>query len=83
MLLGIYLYFNQGLVGEALLSSEEAVSSDALLDTQNLLQRFQVFESVKLDNVLFVDERFKSLVDFRQPVVPTAIGRANPYVPVE
>lgn len=84
-LLGAYLYFNKE-VREPLLSSlssGQAVSSDALLETENFLQQFQVFESVELDKSLFTDGRFRSLADLRQPVIPTAIGRSNPYLPVE
>ena len=84
-MLGAYLYLNEDNFAEPLLSSlssGEGVSSDALLETDNFLLQFQAFESVELDDSLFTDERFRSLSDFRQPVIPTAIGRPNPYLPV-
>ena len=78
---GVYLYLHPDIT-ESLLSSDKAISSSALLETKDFLQRFQAFESVELDNSVFTDRRFGSLVDFRQPVIPTAIGRPNPYQPV-
>jgi len=78
---GVYLYLHPDIT-ESLLSSDKAVSSSALLETKDFLQRFQAFESVELDDSVFTDRRFGSLVDFRQPVIPTAIGRPNPYQPV-
>ena len=88
VLLGVFIYLNQekleDLPGGKLLTTNKVASSDALLEAKNFQERFEVFEgSVQLDSALFTDERFKSLVDFRQPIVPTHIGRANPYVPVE
>ena len=78
---GVYLYLHPDIT-ESLLSSDKAVSSSALLETKDFLQRFQAFESVELDDSVFTDRRFGSLVDFRQPVIPTVIGRPNPYQPV-
>ena len=88
VLLGVFIYLNQekleDLPGGKLLTKNKVASSDALLEAKNFQERYDVFEkSVKLDDSLFTDERFRSLVDFRQPIIETAIGRANPYVPVE
>ena len=87
VLLGVFLYLNQeklaDLPGGKLLTTKEVASNDALLEAENFRERSQVFESVLLDDSLFTDERFKSLIDFRQPIVETDIGRANPYVPIE
>ena len=81
---GAYLHIQTDITETAssLLSSDNAISSDDLLEATDFLQRFKVFESVQLDDSVFTDNRFSSLVDFRQPIIPTAIGRPNPYQPV-
>ena len=78
---GAYLHLQTDIT-ESLLSSDNVVSSDDLLEAKDFLQRFQAFKSVQLDDSIFTDNRFGSLVDFRQPIIPTAIGRPNPYQPV-
>ena len=78
---GAYLYLYTD-VPDSLLSSDNDVSSDDLLEAKDFLQRFQAFKSVELDDSIFTDKRFQSLVDFRQPIIPTAIGRPNPYQPI-
>ena len=78
---GAYLHFYTDTT-ETLLSSDNAISSDDLLEATDFLQRFKVFESVELDDSIFTDNRFGSLVDVSQQIIPTDIGRPNAYQPV-
>jgi len=53
------------------------------LQTQEFLIRLQNIRNIKIDNSLFSDVRFASLVDFRQEIIDVPAGRENPFAPVE
>ena len=78
--LGIYLYLNQ--TDSELVTVNEGVRNQALIESQAFLRRLQELREVKLNDEIFFDERFRSLVDFRREPVPVEIGRDNPYAPI-
>ncbi len=78
--LGFYLYLNQS--DSELVTVNEGVRNQALIESQAFLRRLQELREVKLDDSLFFDERFQSLVDFRRETETVEIGRNNPYAPV-
>ena len=81
ILLGVYLYQQRDITGN-LVSVNSRVNNQAALETQDFLRRLQELRSVDLDDSLFFDDRFRSLIDWHIDVVPEQIGRENPFSPV-
>lgn len=50
-------------------------------NAQELLVALHQLQAVHIDDHLFQDPRFQSLVDFRQEITPEPIGRENPFTP--
>ena len=68
---------------DAALEAESAVAfSEAARETQGFLRTLQQLRDISLDGELFGDERFRSLIDHRQDVVPESAGRENPFAPI-
>ena len=68
-------------------SSREVVSgtdtSTAPLDaaqSQLQIRQLQELRELEIDDDLFVDQRFRSLIDFSRPVAPAAAGRGTPFL---
>jgi len=68
---------------EAALEAEDVgMFPDAARETQGLLRTLQQLKDIRLDGSLFSDERFRSFVDYRQPLTDEPAGRENPFAPV-
>lgn len=78
--IGYYLFVLRD-DSNVLLNSGEV--SEARLASDQFLRQLDEIKNVDLSDEFFVDERFRSLVDFTKPVSPQPIGRANPFAPVE
>jgi hypothetical protein len=50
---------------------------------QQLIALLLTLHGIKLDAALFDDDRFKSLRDFGQELVPEPVGRPNPFEPLK
>ncbi len=59
----------------------EAVT-EASRDTQEFLGLLQQLRVLRLDEQMFNDARFQSLVDHRQAIIPEPVGRKNPFLPI-
>lgn len=60
--------------------SENAVAeSQAAQDSREFLITLRQLNTVSFDEGLFVDPRFRSLVDYRRPVLVESVGRENPF----
>lgn len=57
-------------------------TSQAAIEAQDFLSRLRQLESVRIEGTIFTDTRFRSLTDFRQPLVPEPVGRTNPFTRV-
>lgn len=58
-------------------------SSQAALEAQEFLVKLQELNAIKIEGSVFSDTRFNTLIDFRQELRPEAVGRNNPFAPVE
>jgi hypothetical protein len=58
------------------------VTSEATRDAQEFLTKLDQLQAISLDDSLFSDNRFKSLIDLRQDVVPEDAGRPNPFTDI-
>lgn len=58
------------------------VSNQAAAETQEFLRRLNELENIAISTELFDDPRFQALVDYSTPIVPTPVGRSNPFEPV-
>lgn len=50
---------------------------------QQLIALLLTLHGIELDASLFDDDRFKSLRDFGQELVPEPVGRPNPFEPLK
>lgn len=76
--LGYYL-FSQNASG-TLEFVNQPVSSQAVAESADFLQKLNKLKSISLDGSLFSDPRFQSLVNNTQPVIEVNIGRPNPFL---
>lgn len=68
---------------DASLTTQDAqVISEASRDAERFLRTLQQLRDIRLDGKIFVDQRFQSFEDYRQPVVAESAGRQNPFAPV-
>ena len=79
--LGYYLFVTNN---SAELDSDSADRiNQAQLAGQQFLRELNEIKTFELSDELFVDQRFRSFVDFTEPVSPQPIGRENPFAPVQ
>ncbi len=67
--------------------SDELVISDSVSDAarsaQDFLVKLKKVEAIKISGEILRDDRFESLVNFRQEIVSEPTGRPNPFLPVD
>ncbi len=79
--IGYKMYFvSPDPAGTALVAEKAATSQ--LADGQIILTSLSRLEKVKLDESIFSNEVFNSLVNFERPIEPQTIGRPNPFLPI-
>lgn len=75
-----YTMFFDGGDSSNVLTSQSAVTRGG--GDNELLILLINLKSITLDESLFGDEAFRSLIDFGQELVPEPTGRQNPFAPV-
>ncbi len=79
----IYSYFKGGSDnGGAVVTSTNASGSNDAPIGQEFVNQLLTLQSVNLDNRIFYDPRFQSLLDFSQPIPDQPQGRPNPFAPI-
>lgn len=73
--LGYYLFVQNGDIS---LQNEE-IDNQASAETFVFLQSLNELKRIEFEGAIFVDERFVSLVDSAEVVVPVPVGRNNPF----
>jgi hypothetical protein len=73
--IGYYLYTQNG--GISL--NNEAVDNQAAAETAVFLQKLNELKRIELKGSILNDERFITLVDSSEVVVPVPVGRSNPF----
>lgn len=82
MWLGYLAFFKNG--DDALLSSNGAVASEAARETQVFLSKLQQLRALEnIKKPIFEDQRFRTLVDYRQFIEEEPTGRQNPFAPID
>ncbi|MBI2618257.1 hypothetical protein HYW58_02280 [Candidatus Kaiserbacteria bacterium] len=76
-----YSLFSDGSDGVSVLVSSPTSGSQTRGNNELLLLLVSL-ESISLDDSLFNDPAFKSLIDFGQALIPEPVGRLNPFAPV-
>lgn len=61
----------------------ESYSVEQTKIQSELLNTLRNIQSIQLDQNLFTDPVFNSLIDFGRPLVLEPAGRANPFAPIE
>lgn len=80
--LGYLTFFKNS--NDALVSSNGAVASEAVRETQEFLSKLQQLRALEhIKKPIFEDQRFRSLVDFRQHIEEEPTGRENPFAPID
>lgn len=54
-------------------------TSSVKVETQSFLNRLSELENIRLSGNIFNDRRFRSLQDYSTTVIPSAVGRVNPF----
>jgi len=75
--IGYYLFVQDG----AISLNNLHVDNQAAAETAQFLQRLNELKTIKLEGTILSDQRFISLVDSEQIVVPVQVGRDNPFTP--
>jgi quinol-cytochrome oxidoreductase complex cytochrome b subunit len=76
----VYFGFFGGASGSgSLLTSPDEGSSPV---SNELLQRLSSLHTIKLDNTIFTNPVYISLISFRVVIPPQPIGRSNPFAPI-
>jgi len=73
--LGYYLYTQNN--NSQLMNG--TIDNQVALETSLFLERLIILQGISLDDSLFSNSRFQSLVDFSEPIIPQPIGRDNPF----
>jgi len=79
--IGYKMFFVSSETGNTPLVSDKKVTTD-FVDGQMTLALLNNLKKVTLDESVFSDEVFKSLVSFEKPIMPEPIGRQNPFLPI-
>lgn len=79
VVLGVVGYFLYVQNDDLLIAPATTASNEASIEAAQFLARLNELKLLRLDDSLFNDPRFRSLQDIREPVVPTEIGRTNPF----
>lgn len=74
------LFFTGGTPTPALTTENVAASQTAV--EQELISLLLELRSIKLDESIFADTRFRGLEDFGQNVIEEPVGRTNPFAPL-
>jgi hypothetical protein len=77
--LGYVLFFQDDGTNQV----NNAVNTQAALETEEFLIRLQSLRSIDIDDAIFDDVRFSSLVNFKTDIGDEPTGRRNPFAPVE
>ncbi len=75
-----YFIFFAGDDSAQLLTETTATSTSQV--SRELLETLADLRSIKLDNSIFDDQAFLSLVDFRVDIPLQPVGRDNPFAPL-
>ncbi len=75
--LGYYLYSQN----TATQLQNVSVDNQAAVGTENFIRRLNELKTITFQAAIFQDERFDSLVDSTEVVIPVTVGRENPFVP--
>jgi len=73
--IGYYLYEQNSVIT----LQGNSVDNTKAVETADFLQRLNELKVITLDGVILQDERFKTLVDSSQVIVPVSVGRKNPF----
>ena len=86
LVLFVIMYFMNGNEGGAAAANlSEETSQQIALSQQierELLAELLQLQEINLDDSLFNDPAFQSLVDFSRPIQAQPIGRENPFAPI-
>ncbi len=77
----VYTTFFPSRGGEPTLATEEVTSPEEA-ENQDLIALLYNLRAITLDNAIFSDPIFMSLVDFSQVLVAEPVGRENPFAPL-
>lgn len=79
--LGYYLFVMND--ASTLSAGDRQRLNEAQLASDQFLAELKTLENLELSDRIFVDERFRSFVDFTKPVRPLPVGREDPFAPLE
>jgi hypothetical protein len=60
----------------------ETSNTNADIIAQKFINQINVISSVRIDDAIFSDATFRSLIDWSRPIPEEQKGRANPFAPL-
>ena len=79
--IGYKMFFVGTSTGDTTLVADQA-SSTQFVDGQTILVLLNNLSQVTLDESIFSNSTFASLIDFERPIQDQVIGRQNPFLPI-
>ncbi len=78
---GFKMFFSNDEATGVALTADQNINSE-FVDGQTILILLNKLNRVTLDNSIFTNKIFTSLVNFERPISEQAIGRPNPFLPI-
>jgi len=78
---GIKMFFGSPTVTDTTLTAESAAAAQ-FVDGQMILDLLDKLNKVTLDDSVFANKVFVSLVSFERPIEGQVVGRPNPFLPI-
>jgi hypothetical protein len=78
--IGLKMFFTEPKIEEATLVADQ--TKNEFIDGQTILILLNRLNQVTLDDSIFTDKTFTSLVNFEKPITDQIIGRSNPFLPI-
>ena len=83
VLVAAFVLYSAFFKGDSAAVLETKPVSETTAVDRDLIALLLELRSLKLDEKIFTDPSFQSLVDFGRELVPEALGRTNPFEPLE
>lgn len=78
---GYQMFFSNSTPADSTLVADQAPATQ-FVDGQTILALLDSLNLVTLDNSVFTNKTFVSLLDFERPIQDQVVGRPNPFLPI-
>ena len=75
-----YYFFQSSSSGLSPTTTDSGIPAPSMVESELRIRQLQELRQLNISGDLFADPRFRSLVDFSQPIEPATAGRATPFL---